>query len=84
MLFRSFNRIQIEGEIKRGILLRPKYFEIIVYFTPVKKTIFDIYTRSVDINDKRLKLDFKIGDNISKAKDWVTKNGHEITFEKNK
>lgn len=80
---RKFNRIYIEGEIKGGFLSKSIPFEIIVYFTNVKKIIFNIYSEGIDIKDKRLKLSFKIGDHIDLAKQWVMDNGYKITFEKN-
>jgi hypothetical protein len=79
-----FNRIHIEGEIKGGFLSKSKPFEIIVYFTNVKKIIFDIYTDGVSKDDKKLKLSFKIGDHIDKAKKWAEENGYDISFERNR
>lgn len=80
---RKFNRIHIDGIIKGGFLSKSVPFEIIVYFTNIKKIIFSIYSEGIDINDKRLKIDFKIGDNVDLAKQWAKKQGHQITFEKN-
>lgn len=79
-----FNRIHIEGEIKVGFISKPKPFEMIVYFTNVKKLIFDIYIDGVSINDKKLKLSFKIGDHIDKAKEWAEENGYDISYERNR
>lgn len=80
---RRFNRIHIEGELKGGFLSKSKPFEIIVYFTGMKKIVFDIYTDGVSKDDKKLNLTFKIGDHIDEAKEWAQKNGYKITFEKN-
>lgn len=82
---KKFNRLHIEGNLKGTFFKRPIDFEIIFYFTKESKSIFYIYFEDINIlKDKRLDLDFKIGDNIKKAKEWVEKKGHKIIFEKNR
>lgn len=46
--------------------------------------IFDIYTDGVSRDDKKLKLSFKIGDHIDKAKKRAEENGYDISFERNR
>jgi hypothetical protein len=81
---KKFNRIHIEGKTKGRFLKKSVSFEIVIYFTNFKKVIFYIYTERLDLNDKRLKIDFKIGDNIQLAKDWAERYAYEIKFERDK
>lgn len=80
----NFNQLYIEGVLKGGFLKKDKEFEMIIYSTPSKRMIFDVYIKGIDISDPKLKISFKVGDSIEKAKDWVNENNHNITFEKNK
>jgi hypothetical protein len=80
----KFNKIHIEGEIPGGFFSRSKTFEIVVYFTNIKKLLFDFEFKGVDKNDKKLDFNFKIGDHIDRVREWCLEKGYEITFERNK
>jgi hypothetical protein len=81
---KMLNQIFIEGKTGKTFFSRSKDFEMIVYFTPLKEIILDITIEGTTLLDKRLNIDFKIGDNIDKLKDWVSKNNHTITHEINR
>jgi len=78
---KGFNRLFIEGVTKGTFFNRPKEFELIVYFTPIKRRIIDISFKGISFNDSGLNINFKIGDSIDLVKDWVNKNGYKITHE---
>ena len=78
---KGLNRLFIEGTTRRTFFQKPQKFEIIVYFTPIKRRIIDIEFKGIPVNDSRLNIDFKIGDSIDLAKEWVSKNGHQIVHE---
>jgi hypothetical protein len=78
---KSLNRLFIEGVTKGTFFQRPKEFELIVYFTPIKRRIVDISFKGISVGDSRLNINFKIGDNIDIVKDWVNTNGYKITHE---
>lgn len=77
---KGLNRLFIEGVTKRTFFQSSKEFELIVYFTP-KRRIVDISFKGISVNDSRLNINFKIGDNIDMVRDWVNANGHKITHE---
>jgi hypothetical protein len=80
------SRIVVIGQLDgRFPFSKKKNFELHVFYTPIKKTILKIELEdSQDIKLPDLKLDFKIGDNISKAIESVEKRGWKIhlTFSK--
>lgn len=80
----KFNRIHIEGELKSSFFSSTKPFEIIVYFTAIKNYIFDIYTEGVELDNKKLGINFNLGDHIDIAKKWVIDNNYKITYERKK
>jgi hypothetical protein len=67
------NRIIAEGNTKPFLFIRPKSFEIQIYYTPIKKKIFSISVSGV--NEDELKLPFKKGDDLSIATKWLSDNG---------
>lgn len=78
---KNLNLLEIKGCVKGGFLKRSIGFDIIVYFTPVKKSILEVVCECIDINDERLGFNFKLGDNISLVRQWVIKNNFIITCE---
>lgn len=81
---KMLNQIFIEGKTGKTLFSKSKDFEMIVYFTPLKGIILDIIIEGTTLLDKKLNIDFKIGDNIDKALEWVSKNNHTITHEINR
>lgn len=79
--FRGLNQIVIVGNTKKSFFVPSKKFELQIFFTPGKKVILQIISNDIDIHDKRLNANFKVGDSINIVKDWVEKNGHEIIAE---
>jgi hypothetical protein len=79
----TLNRLYIDGYIKSRFFSKKSYFELMIVFTVLKKAIIDIQMISGDLStsDERLNIDFRIGDHIDKAKEWVIKNGHNINNE---
>lgn len=78
------SRIVVVGQINPIFFFQKKKdFELHVFYTAEKNTILQIELHG-DANISDLKLTFKIGDNISKAEEWVEKNGHKIEFRLNK
>ena len=79
--FKGLNQIVIVGKTKKSFFYPSKDFELQLFYTPGKKIILQIISDDIDIHDKRLNVDFKIGDSIDLVKNWVERNGHEITAE---
>lgn len=79
--FKGLNQIVIVGKTKKSFFYPSKNFEMQIFYTPGKKIILQIISNDIDINDKRLNVDFKIGDSIDVVRKWVEKNGHEIIAE---
>lgn len=79
--FKGLNQIVIVGKTKKSFFYPSKNFEMQIFYTPGKKIILQIISNDIDINDKRLNVDFKIGDSIDVVRKWVEKNGHEIIIE---
>ena len=79
--FKGLNQIVIVGKTKKSFFYPSKDFELQIFYTPGKKFILQIISDDIDIHDKRLNVDFKIGDSIDIVKNWVERNGHEITAE---
>jgi len=75
------NRLFVKGTIKRGFFRKSLDFELVIYFSGLKKLIFEVDSNNINIKDPKLKIDFGIGDNIDDAKDWVKRNGHRIDVE---
>ena len=79
--FKGLNQIVIVGKTKKSFFYPSKNFEMQIFYTPGKKIILQIISNDIDINDKRLNVDFKIGDSIDVVRKWVEKNGHVIIIE---
>ena len=82
--WKMLDKLFIKGTVKGGFFKKSQDFEMEISFTSLKKLIIDIYSEGINIRDPKLKLDFEIGDNIDKAKEWCEKNGHVITQEINR
>lgn len=79
--WKMLNKLLIKGTIKGGFFKKNKDFELVIYFSGLKKLIFDIQSDDVNVKDPKSGIDFGIGDHIDKAKEWIEKNGHEIDVE---
>lgn len=79
-LRKVLSRIVVIGQIDtRFFFGKQKKFELHIFYTPIKKTILKIELEdSKDIKLTDLKLDFKIGDNISKAIESIQERGWKI------
>lgn len=83
-LKRLLNQVVVIGETKKTFWRKSKKFELQIYYTPVKNKIMIINIEGVDLENPRLSIDFTVGENIDKVFDWIRKNGHEITFLRNR
>ena len=81
--WKMLNKLYIKGTLKGSFWVKKADFEIIVYFTGIKKLIVDtqLISGDVSLRDERFNIDFRIGDHIDKAKEWVKNNGYEIEDE---
>jgi hypothetical protein len=79
--FKGLNQIVIVGKTKKSFFYPSKDFELQIFYTPGKKVILQIISNEIDIHDKVLNVDFKIGDSIEVVKNWVERKGHEIISE---
>jgi len=79
--FKGLSQIVIVGKTKKSFFYPSIDFELQIFYTPGKKIILQVISNEIDIHDKRLNVDFKIGDSIDIVKNWVEKNGHKITAE---
>jgi alpha-acetolactate decarboxylase len=80
---RFMNHLAIEGYHKSWFLGKPKKFELHIYYTQVKNVITDMKIYS-ELKLKELDLPFELGDKIDVVREWVEKNGYEITFDLNR
>ena len=79
--WKMLNKLFVTGTVDRGFFKKSKDFELVIYFSGLKKLIFDIQSDDINIKDKKLGIDFGVGDNLEKAKKWIEKNGHKIDAE---
>ena len=77
-------QIIISGSIKGTFFRKSRPFELQIFYTPLRGKIVQIFPIDVELDDPKLNIDFKIGDHIELAREWVEKNGHKITFERNR
>lgn len=79
-LRKILSRLVVGGQVSPKFFVGKKRdFELHIFYTSVKKTILEIELEG-DVNFKELKVDFNIGDDISKVHDWIDKNGHTILY----
>ena len=81
-LKKLLNLVVVSGETKKSFWRKSKKFELQVYYTPVKNKIIIISIEGVQINHPRLFVDFKSGGDIQLVFDWISKQGHEIIFQR--
>jgi len=72
------NQILLEGEITGSFFSSAKKFEMIIYYTPFRSKITDIFINGVDMQNKKLNLTFAVGDSIEVAREWISKNNYKI------
>lgn len=77
----KMNKIYLSGTLKGSFFQKKKDFEMVISFTRFKELILDIHSDDVNIHDKRLGIDFTVGDNIQKARDWIDRMGFKIDVE---
>ena len=80
---RFMNHLVIEGSYKSWLLAKPKKFELHIYYTQVRGIITDTKFYS-ELKIEELELPFKLGDDITLAREWADKNKYEITFDLNR
>ena len=83
-LKRLLNHIVVVGKTKKTFFRKSKDFELHIYYTPVKNKIMIINIEGVELSHPNLGIELKIGDNVDIIYDWIDKNGHEITFQRNR
>lgn len=75
-LRKSLGMLAVKGVVKGHLLWRDMPFDIVVYYTPLKKKIIDFDLGGMDM--KHLETSFSIGDDIQKIKDWAKEKGYEM------
>jgi hypothetical protein len=70
------NKIMVEGKTKPGLFKKSKDFEVHIYYTPIKKKIFNITISGID--DNELNLPFKVGDDLSIVTKWIDDNNYVV------
>ncbi len=83
-LKRLLNQIVVVGKTKKTFFRKSKDFELQIYYTPVKNKIMIINIEGVELSHPNLGIELKIGDSVDIIYDWIDKNGHEITFQRNR
>ena len=79
--WKMLNKLFVKGTIKGGFFKKNKDFELVIYFSGMKRVVFDIQSDTINIKDPKLGIDFGVGDSIDKAKDWISRNNHVIDVE---
>ena len=83
-LKRLLSQIVVVGKTKKSFFRKAKDFELQIYFTPVKNKIMIINISGVELDHPKLGISLKVGDNMDDVFEWIEKNGHEITFQRNR
>lgn len=83
-LKRLLNQIIVVGKTKKTFFRKSKDFELRIYYTSVKNRIMIINIEGVELNHPKLGIEFKVGDTMDSVYNWIDKNGHEITFQRNR
>ena len=83
-LKRLLSQIVVVGKTKKSFLRKAKDFELQVYYTSIKNKIMIINIQGVDLDHPNLGIKLNIGGDMSDVFEWVEKNGHEITFQRNR
>lgn len=79
--WKMLNKLFVSGTINRGFFRKSKDFELVIYFSGLKKLIFEVYSDDINLKDPKLGIDFGVGDNLDTAKEWIKKNGYVIDGE---
>ena len=77
---KMLNSLFIVGNTKGGLFRKSKQFEVQIYYTPLKGKIIEIKLDGIEQD----KLPFKVGDNVTNAREWCSSNGYTITFDRKK
>lgn len=83
-LKKLLDQIVVVGKTKKTFWRKSKSFELRVYYTPVKNKILIMDIEGCDLDHPKLFIDFKLGDDLSTFLNWIDKNGHQITFQRNR
>ena len=83
-LKRLLNHIVVVGKTKKTFFRKSKDFELHIYYTTVKNKIMIINIEGVELSHPNLGIELKVGDSVDIVYDWIDKNGHEITFQRNR
>ena len=65
--WKMLNKLFVSGTINRGFFRKSKDFELVIYFSGLKKLIFEVYSDDINLKDPKLGIDFGVGDNWLQA-----------------
>jgi hypothetical protein len=80
----SLSRLVVTGKTKKFFFSKSIDFELHILHTPEKHRIIDIVAYGIELDNPKLNLTFKIGDNADIAKKWIDDNGYLLLYEINK
>lgn len=75
------NQLVIKGEYRPMIFsVAKREFELQIYYTPLKNKIIEIVPTGISLVDlvNNLDMEFKVGDNISLAREWCKIKNHKV------
>lgn len=78
-LKKLLSQLVVVGSTKKWFWSKTKYFEVQIYYTPIKKKILIITITGIEQN--QLNLPFKLGDSIDDVRNWVEINEYEVKAE---
>lgn len=81
---RLLNQIVVVGKTKKSFFRKAKDFELQIYYTSIKNRIMIINIKGVGIEHPNLGIKIELGDSMDAVFEWIEKNGHEITFQRNR
>lgn len=76
--------VVVVGQTKKSFWRKSKNFELHVYYTPIKNIIIVMNIEGVDLDYPKLDVKFTVGDDIKLVIDWIERNGHEVSFIRNR
>ncbi len=80
----SLSRLVVTGKTKKSFFSKPIDFELHIFYTPEKHRIIDMTAYGIELNNPKLNLTFKMGDNIDVARKWIEDNDYFLLYEINK
>ena len=52
--WKMLNKLFVSGTINRGFFRKSKDFELVIYFSGLKKLIFEVYSDDINLKDPKL------------------------------